>query len=69
MYKHEEYNAYITLNTETDLYELFILYNEVRMHKTSVVEGNFDRVLDYPELVIALALDVMRRYNDMKEEA
>ena len=58
-YNNEEYNAYLTYNTETDRFELFILYREYRLHKTSVVEGNFDIIMDHPAVVIGIAQDVL----------
>lgn len=69
MYKHEEYNAYITYNTLTDRYELFLIYDIFEMHKSSLIEGNFDVILDHPPLVIAICQEVMElaRNHSYKE--
>lgn len=66
-YEQEEYNAYLTYNTTLDRFELFILYRDYRLHRTSRVEGNFDIIMDHPALIIGIAQDVVDALT--KEEA
>jgi hypothetical protein len=59
-HRGQDYSGYITLNTFTDGFELFIETDGFRMRKRSKVEGNFDIILNHPELIVAIAKEVIR---------
>lgn len=57
--KGMEYAGYLTYNTETDKFELFLRREEYLIQKTSLIEGNFWRVMDDPELIICITRRVI----------
>lgn len=60
-YKGQDYKGYLTYNTETDKFELFLMFQEFRVHKESLVEGNFSLVIQHPELIVAIVNMVLEK--------
>lgn len=60
-YNGESFHAYLTINTDTDSYELFILFAGYKLQRTSKAEGNLERWLDNPEFIVSVAMDVIKR--------
>ena len=60
-YNGQDFHAYLTINTQSDTFELFILFAGYKLHRTSQAEGNLERWLDNPEFIVSIACDVMRR--------
>lgn len=63
-YKGQEYKGYLTYNTETDKFELFLMFQRFRVHKESLVEGNFSLVIQHPELIVAIVDMVLEKERE-----